>query len=73
MRGAVVVALTAALAGLPGLSWAQDVGPDAGMNAQTHRAERASPRPDEPAWSPVDRGPVAGEGAHADTDCKQVA
>ena len=74
MRVSVVVALEAALVCLPGLGQAQDTGPDASMNAQNrHASERSGPRPDEPAWSPVDRGPVAGEAPHADTDCKQIA
>ena len=74
MRGSVVVAIAAALICVAGSVWAQDAGPDAGMNAQNrHAADRSGPRPDEPAWTPVDRGPVAGEAPHADTDCKQVA
>ena len=74
MRALVVAAMAAALLSLPGVVQAQDSGPDAGMNAQNrHASERSGPRPDEPAASPVDRGPVAGEGAHADTDCKSIA
>jgi len=74
MRGPVMVAALAALMCLPALAWAQDSGPDASMNAQNrHASERSGPRPDEPASTPVDRGPVAGEGPHADTDCKSIA